>query len=343
MSTKMTQPQSLLLDAQHVSTVFGGQGRREPVIAVDDVSMNIPTDSPVILTIVGESGSGKTTFTRNLLGLTPPTSGTIHYGGKDIYHMNGSEWRSYRREVQPVFQDPYATYNPFYRIDRVLQLPLRKFKLASSAEEGRQKMEEALKSVDLRPGDVLGRYPHQLSGGERQRIMLARIYLIRPRIIIADEPLSMIDASLRTLFLNILLDFREKQGISCIHITHNLSTAYYLGGEIMIMCKGRVIERGDMDTIVAHPSHPYTQLLIDSVPSSDPSARWKERRGLASAVETATLQTEGGHACIFTARCPHVMDVCHTKRPDFIKLNPEQELACFLYDKEAAPQAQANV
>jgi len=329
---------SALLDAQHVRTVFGGQGRREPVVAVDDVSMSIPTDAPVILTIVGESGSGKTTFTRNLLGLTKPTGGSITYKGKDIYHMTPAEWRSYRREVQPVFQDPYATYNPFYRIDRVLQLPLRKFKLASSPEEGRQKMEEALKAVDLRPGDVLGRYPHQLSGGERQRIMLARIYLIRPRIIIADEPLSMIDASLRTLFLNILLDFREKQGISCIHITHNLSTAYYLGGEIMIMCKGRVIERGNMDSVVAKPSHPYTQLLIESVPSSDPSQRWTERRGIGNAVETSALKTEGGSACIFTARCPHVMAICHEKRPEFVKINSSQEAACFLYEqKESIP------
>ena len=340
MSTETTQAHSLLLDAQHVRTVFGGQGRREAVVAVDDVSLSIPADAPIIATIVGESGSGKTTFTRNLLGLTAPSAGTIRYNGKDIYHMNRDEWRNYRREVQPVFQDPYATYNPFYRIDRVLQLPMRKFKLAASPEEGRQKMEEALKAVDLRPGDVLGRYPHQLSGGERQRIMLARIYLIRPRIIIADEPLSMIDASLRTLFLNILLDFREKQGISCVHITHNLSTAYYLGGEILIMCKGRVIERGDMDTIVSKPAHPYTQLLIESVPSSDPSARWKDRRGLSNAVETAALKTEGSNACIFTSRCPHVMSICHQKRPEFIPVNPAQEAACFLYDKAVMSDGQ---
>ncbi|MEO8394061.1 MAG: oligopeptide/dipeptide ABC transporter ATP-binding protein, partial [Chloroflexota bacterium] len=118
-----------------------------------------------------------------------------------------------------------------------------------------------------------------------------------------------------------------------------LSTAYYLGGEIMIMCKGRVIERGDMDTIVSHPSHPYTQLLIESVPSSDPSQRWKERRGVGGGVETAALKTEGGNACIFTSRCPRVMDICHTKRPEFIQISPEQDSACFLYDKAVVPQA----
>src|SRR5215216_869129 len=186
-----------LLDLQHVSTIFAPrQGTHEPVIAVDDVSFSLPAEEAIFLTIVGESGSGKTTLTRNLLGLTHPSSGTIRFSGKDIYTMSAAEWRQYRHEVQPVFQDPYATYNPFYRIDRVLKVPIRKFKLANSAQEAQRKIEEALTAVDLRPGDVLGRYPHQLSGGERQRIMLARIYLIRPRIIVADEPVSMIDASL---------------------------------------------------------------------------------------------------------------------------------------------------
>ncbi|HVU12221.1 MAG TPA: ABC transporter ATP-binding protein [Phototrophicaceae bacterium] len=339
-----------LLDLQHVGTVFAPrQGRRDPVIAVDDVSFSMPADEAIFLTIVGESGSGKTTLTRNMLGLTKPTSGTIRYNGKDIYTMTPNEWRAYRRAVQPVFQDPYATYNPFYRIDRVLQVPIRKFKLASSKDEARHKIEEALRAVDLRPGDVLGRYPHQLSGGERQRIMLARIYLIRPRVIVADEPLSMVDASLRTVFLNVLLDFREKQGISCIHITHNLATAYYLGGEIMIMCKGQVVERGNMDQVISKPSHPYTRLLIDSVPSPDPDQRWTERRGQNAAVETATLKTEGSRACIFTARCPNVMPICHQQRPQFVPVNPAQEAACFLYgeaakqptpaDQQAAPAA----
>jgi peptide/nickel transport system ATP-binding protein len=152
----------------------------------------------------------------------------------------------------------------------------------------------------------------------------------------------MIDASLRTVFLNILLDFREKHGISCIHITHNLATAYYLGGQIMIMCKGRVVERGDMDAVVSNPSHPYTRLLIDSVPSPDPNQRWKDRRGTGGGVETATLKTEGRNACIFTARCPHVMAVCHQKRPAFYPVSAAQEAACFLYE-EQLPLQQAAV
>lgn len=322
-----------LLDVQHVSTMFSSRQRSHPVVAVDDVSFSLPADKPTLLTIVGESGSGKTTLTRNLLGLTPPTSGSVCYAGKDIYQMSRDEFITYRREVQPVFQDPYATYNPFYRIDRVLELPIRKFKLAHSRDEARAKIEEALMAVDLRPGDVLGRYPHQLSGGERQRIMLARIYLIRPKVIVADEPLSMIDASLRTLFLNIMLDFRDKHGISSIHITHNLATAYYLGGEIMIMCRGRVIERGDMDTIIAKPAHPYTQMLIDSVPTPDPEKRWREKRGAQGVVETSELKAEA-NACVFTARCPHVMPVCHQQRPALISVDTLQEAACLLYEQD---------
>jgi peptide/nickel transport system ATP-binding protein len=337
----MANSRDHFLDVQNVSTHFHRRQRGQPpVIAVDDVSFSLPSGQATLLTIVGESGSGKTTLTRNLLGLTPPTSGSVSYQGKDIYKMSPEAWVAYRREVQPVFQDPYATYNPFYRIDRVLEVPIRKFKLASSKDEARTRMEEALQAVDLRPSDVLGRYPHQLSGGERQRIMLARIYLIRPKLIIADEPLSMIDASLRTVFLNILLDLRDNHGISCIHITHNLATAYYLGGQMMIMCRGRVIERGDMDTIVTKPTHPYTQLLIESVPSPDPDQRWQRRKQeTKNLTEIAALKTDV-NACVFTGRCPHIMPVCHTQRPHFIPINPLQESACFLYDKEANPAAE---
>jgi peptide/nickel transport system ATP-binding protein len=329
-----------LLNVQGVSTVFAGRSRSQsPVVAVDNVSLSLPADSATLVTIVGESGSGKTTLSRNILGLLPPTSGTIRYRNQDIYKLPPVEWREYRRDVQPVFQDPYATYNPFYRIDRVLEVPIRKFKLATSKQEARDKIEEALKSVDLRPGDVLGRYPHQLSGGERQRIMLARIYLIRPRLIIADEPLSMIDASLRTLFLNILLDFRDKHGISCLFITHNLATAYYLGGEIAVMCKGRLIEQGDMDAVIAKPAHPYTQLLVESVPSSDPDQRWHAKRG-ETPVEASQLAATAT-SCVFASRCPYVMPACLVQRPTLLDIQAEQQAACFLYDAAINPEAKS--
>ena len=323
-----------LLDVQNLSVIFetsGGMFSRQSVVAIDRISFQLDRDQPKLLTVVGESGSGKTTLARTLLGLQQPSGGAIRFQGKDLTAMNRSDWHEYRRQVQPVFQDPYATYNPFYRIDRVLDMIVRKFDLASSAQEAKQLIVDALHAVDLRPQDVLGRYPHQLSGGERQRVMLARIYLMKPRIIVADEPISMVDAALRALFLNILLDFRDQHGISCIFITHNLATAYYLGGDIMVMCRGRVIEQGNMDPVVAEPAHPYTQLLLDSVPSSDPTERWQEKRG-AQAVETSELEFSA-NACVFVSRCPHVMDICHQQRPEHIPVAAEHAAACFLHSE----------
>jgi len=326
---------SPLLDVQGVSRVFNvasGMFARRNITAVDKVSFSLPSEKPTLLTIVGESGSGKTTLARTLLGLTPPTEGIIRYRGQDIYQMTPGQWQHYRTEVQPIFQDPYSTYNPFYRIDRVLEVPIRRFKLANSRDEARALMEDALRAVDLRPHDVLGRYPHQLSGGERQRVMLARVYLIKPRLIIADEPISMIDAALRALFLNILLDFRDKHGISCIFITHNLATAYYLGGDIMVMCRGRDIEKGDMDTVIQAPKHPYTQLLLESVPNNNPRKRW-EHTHKEQAIDTSELKFSP-NACVFVARCPHVMDICHQHRPALMHTESGQDAACFLYGEQ---------
>lgn len=330
--------QQPLLEVANLRKVFTGVGgllSRRDVVAVDDVSLAIAGHPAKLLTIVGESGSGKTTLARCILGLTQPTSGIVRYQGKDIQHMTKDELHAYRRAVQPVFQDPYSTYNPFYRIDRVLNMLVRKFKLADSPKAAKSLIEEALRAVDLRPHDVLGRYPHQLSGGERQRVMLARIYLMKPRLIIADEPISMIDAALRALFLNILLDFRDQHGISCIFITHNLSTAYYLGGEIMVMCRGRAIEQGNMDDVIAQPAHPYTQLLLDSVPSQNPRQRWTEKRG-ANAVEASELHFSA-NACVFVERCPSVMDICRQQRPAHMAIQDGQTAACFLYGEQVAP------
>jgi peptide/nickel transport system ATP-binding protein len=320
-----------LLAVEDLSMVFdsaGGYTGRQ-VVAVDKISFQMESDRAKLLTIVGESGSGKTTLARMLLGLQKPTAGKMRFLGREIGKMDRADLHDYRRQVQPVFQDPYATYNPFYRIDRVMEMLVRKFDLAQTKSNQQALIADALSAVDLRPQDVLGRYPHQLSGGERQRVMLARIYLMKPRLIIADEPISMIDAALRALFLNILLEFRDQYGISCIFITHNLATAYYLGGDIMVMCRGRAIERGDMDRIVKEPSHPYTQLLLDSVPSSDPKQRWTEKRS-GQEVEASEFKFSP-HACVFVSRCPQLMENCEQQRPDFRQVRDDQEAACFLY------------
>jgi peptide/nickel transport system ATP-binding protein len=326
-----SMPTTPLLEISHLTKTFttsrGFAGRGE-IRAVDNVSLALPGDKAMLLTMVGESGSGKTTITRNILGLTRPSSGAIRYKGKDIFEMTSEEWSRYRKEVQVVFQDPYGTYNPFYKIDRVLQVPIRKFGLASTRADEARIIEEALRAVELRPPDVLGRYPHQLSGGERQRIMLARIYLMRPQLILADEPVSMIDVSLRAAFLNILLRFEQEYGMSCIFITHDLAVGYYLGGHILILCQGRIVETGDMDSVVRQPRHPYSQLLIASVPPPNPKERWAETEIKAGELRrSADLY----HGCIYRDRCPQAMPRCSEAPPEMVKVSENHEVACFLY------------
>jgi peptide/nickel transport system ATP-binding protein len=243
-------------------------------VANDDVSIDIPESPPSLISIVGESGSGKTTAARTMLGLQRPTSGQALWRGKDIFSLSGNERTHFRKEVQAVFQDPYGIFNPFYRINRVFDVVIKRFKLASGKGEKREIIEDALHAVNLRPNDVLGRYPHQLSGGERQRVMLARAYLLKPKVIVADEAISMLDVAVRAVIMNILLDFREQLGVSTVFITHDLSAAHYLGGDIMVMKRGQVVESGTVDSVLQNPQHAYTRLLLESIPSPDPDARW---------------------------------------------------------------------
>jgi ABC-type oligopeptide transport system ATPase subunit len=281
------------IELSNVMQIFRGAAMRSmggEFRAVDDVSFNLNAEPPQITSLVGQSGSGKSTIARIILGLQKPTGGSVTYGGKDIYKLSGKEYDAYRREVQPVFQDPYSIFNPFYRVDRVFWTAINKFKLASSKQQGLAKIEESLHAVDLRPEDVLNRYPHQLSGGQRQRVMLARVHLLQPKFIIADEPVSMLDAAVRVLFLNILIDFTQKYGMTTLFITHDLSTAYYVGGEIMVISHGKIVESGNVEQVLVKPSHPYTQMLLASIPVPDPDARWTEKSTLALEEEQVLVE-----------------------------------------------------
>jgi peptide/nickel transport system ATP-binding protein len=213
---------------------------------------------------------------RMLLGLEFPSSGEVLYRGTDLRHLPSAEWTEFRRNVQAIFQDPFGVYNAFYKIDHVLETPLRKFKLASGRDEMRRMMIQALRQVGLNPDFTLGRYPHQLSGGQRQRIMIARTLLLRPTVIVADEPVSMIDASLRATVLGNLLQLKRQFGISLVYITHDLTTAYQISDRIIVLYQGDVVESGDPEQIIRSPQHPYTQLLIKSIPEPDPDHRWGE-------------------------------------------------------------------
>ena len=252
-------------------------------------------DRPSITAIVGESGSGKTTLARLLLGLVAPTSGQVLYQGRDLHDLSGTERRAFRRDIQAIFQDPYGVYNPFYRVDHVLTTPVAKFRLARTKAAARGLIEDALRAVGLRPEEILGRYPHQLSGGQRQRVMVARALLLRPHLIVADEPVSMVDASLRATILGSLRQLNQERGISIIYITHDLATAYQVADNIIVLYRASVAEAGDVELVVKAPKHPYTQLLIASIPQvslernwlSEPAAGHQEGAGGSAAASSS--------------------------------------------------------
>ncbi|HWV35439.1 MAG TPA: ABC transporter ATP-binding protein [Thermomicrobiales bacterium] len=324
---KEAQP---LLELRDVTTTFGHSA--DATVANDRVSLRIDEQPPRLVSIVGESGSGKTTAARSLLGLQPPTSGLALWRGKDIYKLSRQERMTFRREVQVVFQDPYGIFNPYYPINRVFDITIKKFKLASSKQQKQELIEEALKAVNLRPPDVLGRFPHQLSGGERQRVMLARAYLLKPKVIVADEAISMLDVAVRAVIMNILMDFKEQLGISTIFITHDLSAAYYLGGDIMVMQRGRAVELGPSISVMEDPKHPYTKLLLESIPSPDPDKRWDAAEMPASGLSMGGANRRFSRdRCLFAERCPFVMEHCWERRPPLIQIG-EQQAACVLYE-----------
>lgn len=319
-----------LLEAKRVTKVFGGGflHRGKTTIALDDFSMTIESDPPAITAIVGESGSGKTTLARLLLGIVQPTRGEVRYNGKDLRQLSGAERRAFLHEVQVIFQDPYEVYNPFYKVDHVLETPIAKFGLATSRAKARALMEETLHAVGLRVEETLGRYPHQLSGGQRQRVMVARALLLRPRVIIADEPVSMVDASLRATILDSLRELNRQFGISLLYITHDLTTAYQISENIIVLYRGAVAEVGDVARVVQEPEHPYTQLLVGSVPLPDPNLTWqKEQRPAAGAPPVGDARS----GCRFVDRCPVRMPICWEKTPPLYRTERHRASACFHY------------
>jgi peptide/nickel transport system ATP-binding protein len=315
-----------LLELRGVSMVFGAGEKR--TVALDDYSLAIPASSASVVTIAGESGSGKTTLARLVLGFARPTAGEMLYQGRNIWAMARSEWQSYRREVQAIFQDPFAVYNPFYTVDRLLLSPMKSFGLARNRAEALPQIEDALAQVGLRAADVLGRYPHQLSGGQRQRLTVARCLLLKPRLIVADEPVSMIDASLRATILDALRKLKEEHGISLVYITHDLATAYQISERMEILYRGQAVETGDATAIIQAPTHPYTQLLIDSIPIADPEQTWDTE------VAIPTDEAGGGNmrdGCLFRWRCPHAMQICAAERPPLYAVGENRRSACYLH------------
>ena len=266
-----------IIDVKNVTKIFSkGIINKSFTRAVNNISLNIDSEKPMIRAIAGESGSGKTTLARMILGLITPTQGELFFEGQNINKLNNEDRLNFRKSVQPIFQDPFGVFNPFYKIDRVLHTPLIKFQVTDNKTEIEDRIESALNSVGLRPDETLGRYPHELSGGQRQRIMVARALVLEPKVIVADEPVSMVDASLRATILESIYKFKEEQNISVIYITHDLTTAHQLCDDIMVLYAGNMVEAGPIDLIVRNPSHPYTKLLVNSIPFPDPDMHWKK-------------------------------------------------------------------
>ena len=327
------------LEIRGVTKHFGGGyfTGRPPTVALDDVSFSIPDDRPSITTVAGESGSGKTTLARMLLGIISPTTGSVFYRGKDLAKMGRAQKKQFRREVQPIFQDPFESYNPFYKVDHVLTTPARNFKVGRGRSDVNKRVDEALETVGLQPAETLGRFPHQLSGGQRQRVMVARALLLRPRVILADEPVSMVDASLRATILDSILRLNRELGISVIYITHDLTTAYQISDNIVVLYQGSVAEAGSVEDVIKNPRHPYTQLLVQSIPQPDPRKRWGE-----TPVRGDIEQSGAGAGCKFADRCPYVMDVCRQQVPPLFQPDQHRVVSCFL-QKDAKVSASRDV
>jgi len=315
-----------LMELRGVTKLFGGGANKKDVtVALDDMSFAIEADFPHIITIAGESGSGKTTMMMLMLGFYEPTMGNVLYNGKNISKLSNEETMDFRRNIQAVFQDPFAVYNPFYKVDNLLSIPIKNFRLARSKDESYELMSSALRRVGLRPEETLGRFPHQLSGGQRQRIAVARALILKPKLLVADEPVSMVDASLRATILKQIRELNSELRIPVMYITHDLTTAYHVSDYIIVLYHGSVMEAGDVESIIRSPKHPYTQLLVNSIPWPDPNQLWGE----AAEAVRGRASTEVG--CKFASRCTKAFDQCLKARPPLYKVRDGLAASCFLY------------
>ncbi len=315
----MTDSTILKIDDITKTFKLGGLFFGSQLAAVDHVSLDVGRER--VLGLVGESGSGKTTLSRIILGMIEPTSGRILYEDLDITKLKGRELKRFRKEVQPIFQNPFQTFNPFKKVDRYLLGSALSYDIADSRSEAKKRASEVLDIVGLDYGKVEDKFPHEFSGGEVQRISIARALVTNPKLLIADEPVSMIDASTRMSILNILMDLKKEFNMSIVYITHDLDTAYYVSDQIAVMCRGCVVECGDVEDVLTNPVHPYTQMLLKCLPEPDPERRWKDQIELAG-LEVKEYETAG---CKFSKRCPSADKKCLEKRPPNIELESESE------------------
>jgi oligopeptide/dipeptide ABC transporter ATP-binding protein len=327
-------PEEYILEVKHLKKYFlTGKAtwlaRNETFVhAVDGVDLQLKRGE--VIALVGESGCGKSTLALTLIGLEEATEGRIFFAGQDITHASEAERKALRRRIQMIFQDPYESLNPTQTIAEIVAEPLTVHGLALDPLERRERVLRALEDAGLKPAeDYLQRFPHQLSGGQRQRVVIAGALVLEPHLLLADEPVSMLDVSIRAEILNLLADLRKTRGISVIFITHDLGTVGYFADRIAVMYLGRIVEIGTMRDVLKNPKHPYTQALLSVIPVPNP--RLRKKRVVLQGETPNPVNIPSG--CRFHPRCPVALEVCKQSDPRLYRVSDTQHAACLLLVK----------
>ncbi len=314
---------------------IGGMLFGTKITAVDRLQLSLPGDKPQIMSIVGESGCGKTTLAKMVLRLVTPSLGEILIDGTPLsFYAKRKNRKAFLKKVQPIFQNPFSTFSAKKTVDTYLYETALNLDIAKTREEAKEIITEALKAVGLDFANVAGKYPNQFSGGELQRISIARALIPKPRLIVADEPVAMIDASLRMNVVNLFRKLKDEYNVNFIYITHDLSTAYYVSDYIATMYRGNLIEFGRAKEILSAPAHPYTELLLDSIPRV--GKRWDSDMAMTD----FEAKEYGASGCKFAGRCKYAKEICRSIPPGMLQLNPDHQVLCFKYsDYRTVPGA----